>query len=142
MDVMVEWPGRCSRCRQPISDWGAAGLHEGRWVHKECFILGRMESDEPPDPEAVLRSPVERSAQLEWPMLLFLLLFHFGLGGAVIGWIMISQNSPTTGAIILATGIITPLIGIAGVAVNIVSRRRIETIRQELELQGGWKPGR
>jgi hypothetical protein len=75
-------------------------------------------------------------------MLLFLLMFHFGLGFAVIGWLMVSQFDDSDGNILLAVGIVTPLIGIAGVALNIVARRRIELIRQALELQGGWKPGR
>jgi hypothetical protein len=35
-----------------------------------------------------------------------------------------------------------PLIGVAGVIVNIVSRRRVEMVRQALEVAGGWKPGR
>ena len=76
-------------------------------------------------------------------MLIFLLMFHFGLGAAVAGWIMIDQHqTPDIGAVLLVIGIVVPLIGVAGVALNIISRRRIELIRQALDLTGGWKPGR
>jgi hypothetical protein len=140
--MTMEWPGRCHRCKEVILDWAEAGVFDGRWVHKACYsedwaaARARGVEIEP------LRDPTVRSSQLEWPMLLFLLLFHFGLGFAVIGWLMISQFDDSRGNPILLAGIITPLIGIIGVALNIVSRRRIELIRQALELQGGWKPGR
>jgi hypothetical protein len=139
---MIEWPGRCRSCKQPIDDWADAGFLEGRWIHKNCFVRERSEAQARGIELPLLRSPAERSAALELPMLIFLLLFHFGLGFAVIGWIMITQGDPGTGYPILAFGIITPLIGVAGVAVNIISRRRIELIRQALETRGGWKPGR
>jgi hypothetical protein len=139
---MVEWPGRCSRCREEISDWSDAGLHGKSWIHKACFGETWREAQNRGVELADLRSPVDRSSQLELPMLVFLLLFHFGLGAAVAGWIMITQGSEHTGVIVLAGGIIAPLIGVAGCAVNILSRRRIELIRQSLDLQGGWKPGR
>ena len=42
----------------------------------------------------------------------------------------------------LIFGLVVPVIGLTGVAFNILSRHRIELIRQELDLQGGWKPGR
>jgi len=140
--MTMEWPGRCRRCKEVILDWAEAGVFDGRWVHKACYsedwaaARARGVEIEP------LRDPTVRSSQLEWPMLLFLLLFHFGLGFAVIGWLMISQFDDSRGNPILLAGVITPLIGIIGVALNIVSRRRIELIRQALDLQGGWKPGR
>ncbi len=135
---MMEWPARCSECHEPIDDWADAGLFRGRWIHKTCF------SDHYAAAPEGLRSPVERSAQLELPMLIFLLLFHFGLGAAVAGWVMLTQLSESIdgGLIVLGFGLVLPLIGAAGAAVNIVSRRRIEVIRQELETQGGWKAGR
>jgi hypothetical protein len=87
-----------------------------------------------------LREPTERRHQLEWPMLAFLLMFHFGLGAAAIGWIFIDQGGSTiTGSLLIATGIIVPLIGLAGAAANVISRRRIELVRQELESAGGWQ---
>jgi hypothetical protein len=92
---------------------------------------------------APLRDPTDRSKQLEWPMLAFLLMFHFGLGGALAGWLMISQNrSESIAAPLLALGIIVPLIGVTGTVINIISRRRIEMVRQALVAAGGWKPGR
>jgi len=138
----MEWPGRCSRCKEVIADWNDAGLYQKRWIHKACFsevwLEARNQGVELPE----LRDPTVRSSQLEGPMLLFLLMFHFGLGIAAIGWIMISQFDDPGGNPILAVGLIVPLIGVIGVALNVISRRRIELIRQALDLQGGWKPGR
>jgi hypothetical protein len=141
--MMVEWPGRCSSCKQEITNWSDAGLHSGRWIHKVCFADHWNQAHDagktPPD----LQPPTERGRLLEFPMLVFLLMFHFGLGAAVAGWIMLDQDqSQTTAIALLVTGIVVPLIGLAGVAVNILSRRRIELVRQDLELQGGWKPER
>jgi hypothetical protein len=140
---MVEWPGRCKTCGKEITDWAEAGLYDKHWVHRVCYAASwngaRQSGREAPD----LRSPLDRGTTLELPMLIFLLMFHFGLGGAVAGWIMIDQDqSQTIGAALLLIGIVVPLIGLAGVAINIVSRRRIELVRQALDLQGGWKPGR
>jgi hypothetical protein len=44
--------------------------------------------------------------------------------------------------LVFALGMIAGLIGMAGIAVNIMSRRHIEAIRQSLDAVGGWKPGR
>lgn len=140
---MVEWPGRCSYCHEIIDDWTEAGFYDGEWIHKACYTARWNEVHNTGADVPELRSPVERSKQLEMPMLFFLLLFHFGLGGVVIGWILLDQDKSTDLAVVLLIlGIVVPLIGIAGVAVNIMSRRRIEMIRQELDLAGGWKPGR
>ena len=139
---MMEWPGRCSLCKEVILDWGDAGLYEGSWLHKSCYSQLWQQANQRGEELPPLRAPTERSAHLELPMLIFLLLFHFGLGMAVFGWIMVSQFDDSTGNWILAAGLIAPLIGIIGCALNIISRRRIELIRQALDLQGGWKPGR
>jgi hypothetical protein len=139
---MIEWPGRCGYCDNPIEDWAQSGLFDRQWVHKTCYTSRWNEAHGTGRDLPDLRSPLERATQLEMPMLLFLLLFHFGLGFAVIGWIMIDQDqSPDIGVVLLVVGIIVPLIGLAGVALNIVSRRRIELIRRQLDLAGGWKPG-
>lgn len=138
---MLEWPGRCSRCQQIIEDWASAGSFAGRWIHKHCWQEEFLASSVSTDPPA-LRSPLERSSQLELPMLIFLLLFHFGIGLLVMGWIMLDQGRyDTTGTILVAIGIITPLMGVAGIALNVAGRRRIEQIRQSLDSRGGWKPG-
>ncbi|HLF79878.1 MAG TPA: hypothetical protein VJB57_20545 [Dehalococcoidia bacterium] len=143
MMMMVEWPGRCERCRQPIEDWADAGLNVDRWTHKACFQETRQEARQKGIDLAPLRSPEDRSKQLEWPMLAFLLMFHFGLGGALAGWLMLNQErSESVAAVLLALGIIVPLIGVTGTVLNIVSRRRIELVRQALDGAGGWKPGR
>lgn len=126
-----------------IEDWTEAGLHDRQWIHKDCYTARLNEAHNSGASLAALQPPTERGTQLEMPMLLFLLLFHFGLGFAVIGWIMIDQDqSPDLGMALLVVGIIVPLIGIAGVALNIISRRRIHSIQQQLDLAGGWKPGR
>jgi hypothetical protein len=138
----LQWPGRCRHCREVILDWNDAGLLDGAWLHKACYMQLWQQSNQRGGELAPLRAPTERSSELEWPMLFFLLLFHFGLGFAVFGWILVSQFDDPTGNWILAAGLITPLIGIIGCALNIISRRRIELIRQALDMQGGWKPGR
>jgi hypothetical protein len=140
---MIEWPARCNACSNPIEDWTEAGLHNRQWIHKACYTTRWNEAHTTGNDLPDLRPPTDRGTQLEMPMLLFLLLFHFGLGFAVIGWIMIDQDqSPDLGVAFLVVGIIVPLIGIAGVALNIISRRRIQLIQQQLDLAGGWKPGR
>ena len=140
---MVEWPGRCAYCANTIEDWTDAGLYDKHWIHKTCYTTRWNEAHNAGTDLPELRVPTDRGTQLEMPMLLFLLLFHFGLGFAVIGWIMIDQDqSPDLGVALLVIGIIVPLIGIAGVALNIVSRRRIHSIQQQLDVAGGWKPGR
>jgi hypothetical protein len=136
---MVEWPGRCARCDEEIANWSDAGLLNRRWVHKSCYVQARSKGDSLPE----LRSPAERGSHLEMPMLIFLLMFHFGLGAAVAGWIMLDQDKSTSLAVaLLVVGIVIPVVGLAGVAVNIISRRRIELIRQNLDAVGGWRPGR
>jgi hypothetical protein len=119
-----------------------AGLHDGRWIHKACYTDERREKLQRGVDLPALRPPTERGKQLEWPMLTFLLMFHFGLGGIIAGWLLLTQDRyETTAAVLIAIGIIVPLIGLAGVALNIVSRRRIEMVRQALDVAGGWKPG-
>ena len=154
---MIEWPGVCARCGDEITDWTDAGLLGKRWLHKACwseeFRKGAASGAEPPP----LRSPVDRASNLELPMLAFLLMFHFGLGAAIAGWIMLTQgrgfgsvpswaffisDAKTFATALLIFGLVVPVIGLTGVALNILSRHRIEIIRQELDLHGGWKPGR
>jgi hypothetical protein len=140
---MVEWPGRCARCNKEIENWADAGLLDARWVHKACYVEARSAAGGNGASLPELRSPAERGTHLEMPMLLFLLMFHFGLGAAVAGWIMLDQDKSQSLAVgLLIAGIVIPLVGIAGVAVNIISRRRIELIRQDLDAVGGWRPGR
>ena len=134
--MMVEWPGRCNRCNQRIEKWADAGFDDKRWVHKACFAEAQREAQSKGRQVAELRAPDERYQQLELPMLIFVLMFHFGLGLAVIGWIVIDQGgSQTWGAVTMALGIIIPALGLAGAALNIVSRRRIEQMRQRAELR-------
>jgi hypothetical protein len=141
--MMLEWPGRCASCGEHIADWSDAGLYDKSWVHKACYLDAWRDARDHGIELIPLRPPNERGSQLELPMLIFLLMFHFGLGAAVAGWIMLTQHSSaTTATILLVIGIVVPLIGVAGVVLNVVSRRRVELIRQALDLQGGWKPGR
>jgi hypothetical protein len=139
----MEWPGRCSLCKEHIADWSDAGSDGGRWIHKSCWTESLLRSGARDGELPALGSPLERARQLELPMVIYMLLFHFGLGGAVAGWILFAQGyDEATGIVVFPIGLIAGLIGVAGAAANIVSRRRIELIRQALEVQGGWKPGR
>src|SRR5688572_3672148 len=138
----MEWPGTCRLCKQPIEDWSDAGYHGGRWLHKACWTDSFLKTGDAEGLQA-LESPLERRRELELPMFVFMMMFHFGLGAAVAGWILFAQGyDEGTGIIVFPLGLIAGLIGVAGAAMNIVSRRRIELIRAELETQGGWKPGR
>jgi len=142
MHLMIEWPGRCSSCGKEIEDWSGAGLLDNHWIHKSCYRQrwneGHSRGETPPE----LQSPVDRGKQLELPMLIFLLMFHFGLGALVAGWVMLDQDqTPQTGTILVIIGLVVPLVGIAGVALNIISRRRIQLVQQAVDLIGGWKPG-
>jgi hypothetical protein len=143
MQIMVEWPRRCSHCGLEIEDWPDAGLFEGRWVHKRCYTQRWNEAHDRGETLPELQSPAARSRVLELPMLVFLLLFHFGLGAAIAGWIMLEQDrNAQVAAVLLVVGLVVPLVGLAGVVVNIISRRRVELIRQLLDTQGGWTPER
>jgi hypothetical protein len=139
---MIEWPPRCADCKQPIEDWTEAGYHDGVWLHTQCWSERWRKARDRGVELSALRSPVERSRQLELPMAVSLLLFHFGLGAAIAGWIMLTRDSVTPGLIALAIGVVAPVIGAAGMVVNFISRRRIEMIRQHLEARGGWKLSR
>jgi hypothetical protein len=55
---------------------------------------------------------------------------------------MLTRDFVTAGVITLVIGLVTPLVGGAGIALNIVSRRQIELIRRELEAVGGWRASR
>ena len=141
---MIAWPPKCERCGSSIDDWTDAGLHDAAFLHKRCWaeIFGEAQARGRDVEE--LRSTVERGSQLEGPMFVFLMMFHFGLAAAVAGWFLLTQTdeNTTTGIVLLIVGLVVPLIGVAGAAVNILSRRRIELIRHQLDLSGGWKPGR
>ena len=128
---MVEWPGRCGSCHELISDWAGAGFSGRRWVHKSCWREGQHNGS--------LRSPLERGVQLELPMMASLLLFHFGLATALAGWVLLTQGETVAGAVTLSAGLVTPLIGAAGIALTVLSRRRIELVRLDLDAHGGWR---
>jgi hypothetical protein len=141
---MYQWPAKCAHCGQVIQDWADAGLYERDWLHKRCWSDMYREAHGRGRELGELRSPVDRSRQLEWPMMAFLMMFHFGLAAAVAGWFLLTQTdeSRMAGMLLLVAGIVIPVAGAAGAVANIRSRRQIELIRYELETQGGWKPGR
>jgi|SRR5581483_1220432 hypothetical protein len=141
---MVQWPAKCDRCDNPIESWADAGLFGSGFLHKRCWRDLNAEAQAQGRTVAELRSPVERSSQLEVPMFISLMMFHFGLAAAVAGWFLLTQTNESrlAGVILLVVGLVVPLLGAAGAAINILSRRRIELIRHELDLAGGWKPGR
>jgi hypothetical protein len=139
---MLSWSARCGHCGKQVEDWSDAGLLERRWLHKACWSEIARSSDRPGRELPALRPPTERTNELELPMLVFLLMFHFGLATAVAGWLMLTRDFVTAGVITLVIGLVTPLVGGAGIALNIVSRRQIELIRRELEAAGGWRASR
>jgi hypothetical protein len=137
---MLEWPPRCRECREPLSDWGEAGLAGAVWLHKACWRARRDRGQRLGEEVPLLASPLQWQRHLELPMMLFLLLFHFGLATGVAGWILLVNGDALSGSITLAIGVATPLLGAAGVILNIVSRRRLELMRLDLESRGGWRP--
>lgn len=139
---MIKWPATCARCDLEITDWADAGLQGREWLHKPCWRA--LNSAGEGAVIAELRSPIERSSHLELPMMVFLMMFHFGLAAAVAGWFLLTQTdqNTTAGYVLLVAGLIIPSVGAAGAFANIVSRRRIELIRHDLDSRGGWKPGR
>ncbi len=72
-------------------------------------------------------------------MMVCLLMFHFGLGFAIAGWVLMTQDERLSGGLSLAFGLLAPALGLLGVAWNFEGRRRIEAIREDLERQGGWQ---
>ena len=72
-------------------------------------------------------------------MLLFALMFHFGLGLALIGWVLITQEaSETTGLALLAIGIVTPILGVLGMVWAVVRRREYEEVLNEESTGEPW----
>ena len=136
----MAWPPKCSDCGERITNWSACGIYEGRWLHKSCWAGRWQEARQGGRELAALRSPAENTSILEAPMFLFILMFHFGTATALMGWILLTQDSNTAGPITLAIGVAASLVGGVGAFANLVSRRRLEMIRRELELQGGWTP--
>jgi hypothetical protein len=65
-------------------------------------------------------------------------MFHFGLGLALIGWVLLTQESSTTAGIIcLAIGLITPLIGVVGIVHSVYRRKQYEGVLAEVRA-AGW----
>lgn len=135
---LLKWPPSCSTCDEPIAEWMSAGYDAGRWMHRKCWL--DSPSSETRADGASLSSPLE-GVRHGLPMILFLLLFHFGGGAAIMGWFMLTQfEGQSSALIVLLAGVVGFLLGLGGFAVEVVMRRRAELIRQELERQGGWQP--
>lgn len=128
----------CDHCGEPISDFSQAGRLDRKWLHKQCWLaLWRSEREKGVD-LPVLTSPLEASPG-ESRVLLFALMFHFGLGLALIGWVLLTQeNSTTAGVICLAIGLIAPLIGVCGIAYSVYRRRQYEEVLAEVGGASGW----
>jgi hypothetical protein len=128
----------CDHCHEMIADFNDAGRLGKRWLHKSCWLqLWRAERERGVD-LPVLTSPLGTSPG-ESRVLLFALMFHFGLGLALIGWVLLTQeDSPVTGAICLAIGLIAPLIGVVGIAYSVYRRRQYEGVLAEIGGASGW----
>jgi hypothetical protein len=107
---MFEWPARCATCGEVLEDWADAGLYDGAWVHKRCWSEMNRSAQGKRRAVSALRSPVDRSSQLELPMMISLLLFHFGLAAAMAGWFLLTQTdqSREAGMILLVVGLVAP----------------------------------
>jgi len=137
--LILTLPARCDHCDKPIAEWSGAGMVQSRWLHKSCWR--ELQRSQARSGDAIaLRAPTERSGELELPMMISLLMFHFGLAAAVAGWLLLARDYAFSGSITLAIGLVTPLVGAGGIVLNVISRRRFELIRQEIEAAGGWKP--
>lgn len=136
---MVRWPPRCRECGRPIDDWGEAGrLREG-WLHKGCWLeLSRREQARGREP-SILRTPLEDQSR-ELGVFVYALLFHFGIGLALMGWVLLAQEQPGSGLVLLVLGLVFPVVGAAGVVVSVLKLRRAQAIRRELERGGPWTP--
>ncbi len=87
----------------------------------------------------LLLSPVERVKQLEMPMIVSMLLFHFGLGAALAGFALLAEQYTYSGMLLTVLGVVCPVLGGLGIIGNLEGRRRIEGIRRALEHRGGWQ---
>jgi hypothetical protein len=86
----------------------------------------------------VLTSPAGRQPR-ESSVLLFALMFHFGLGLALIGWVLITQEaSEVTGVILLAVGIVAPILGVLGMVWAVMRRREYEEVMGEVTADEPW----
>lgn len=128
----------CDHCGQAIEDFAQSGRLGGKWLHKSCWLeLWRHEREQGVD-LPVLTSPLEASPG-ESRVLLFALMFHFGLGLLLIGWVLLTQeHSTTAGVICLAIGLVAPLIGAAGIAYSVYRRRQYEGVLAEVGGAAGW----
>lgn len=134
---LFQWPPKCKVCGAQISRWTDAGVSHGNWLHKRCWleVAGPPARDTEP-----LTSPLD-ALRGGLPMIVFLLLFHFGGGAAVMGWFMISRfDNESSGLTFLVAGLTSFFIGLGGFALEILLRTRAESVRQQLEGAGGWQP--
>ena len=128
----------CDRCGETIADFNEAGRLSRRWLHKSCWLEIWREEREKGVDLPLLTSPLG-SAPGESRVLLFALMFHFGLGLALIGWVLLTQeNSTTAGLTCLAIGFIAPLIGVVGIAHAVYRRKQYEGVLAEVQSPAGW----
>jgi hypothetical protein len=128
----------CDRCGAEIADFNSAGRLGKLWLHKSCWLETWREERARGSDLPVLSSPLV-SKPREMAVLLFALMFHFGLGLALIGWVLISQEqSPVAGTIILVIGVVTPVIGVGGMVLSVYRRRQYELVLSDLGGEGSW----
>jgi hypothetical protein len=127
----------CDHCGEIIADFNEAGRLGRKWLHKSCWLEIWREQRERGIDLPLLTSPLA-PAPGESRVLLFALMFHFGLGLALIGWVLLTQESSTTAGIIcLAIGLITPLIGVVGIVHSVYRRKQYEGVLAEVRA-AGW----
>lgn len=71
----------------------------------------------------------------------FALMFHFGIGLALIGWVLLTQEqTQIAGLIILAVGAIAPVVGVLGIVYSVYRRKRYESVIAEVGGERSWTP--
>lgn len=136
---MTRWPPLCDECGLPIDDWRGAGRLRSGWLHKGCWVeLCRRERVHGRE-AAILGSPLEDHGR-ELGILLYALMFHFGVGSAIMGWVLLAQEEASAGLAMLIVGLVLPVAGAAGVVLRVLKLCRSQAIRRELERGEPWTP--
>lgn len=135
--TLFEWPPRCNDCGVAIQSWGEAGVSQRKWLHKACWLEAAKADGHN---SGQLGSPLD-AVQGGLPMILFLLLFHVGGGAAVMGWFMLTRfEYDSSGVVVFLGGLVSLFLGLGGFGLEVMFRMRAQSVRHEIERQGGWQP--
>ncbi|MPZ22691.1 MAG: hypothetical protein GEU28_03930 [Dehalococcoidia bacterium] len=128
----------CHRCSQPIEDYSLAGRLGKQWLHKDCWLAMWREERVRGVDLPVLTSPLAAPPR-EMSVMVFALMFHFGIALAMIAWVFITQEDDTgTGLAFLVPGVLIPMAGVLGLALSVYRRRNFEVMLHDLGRPGVW----